>query len=60
MYKWFRKQGFITQIILVMVLLVVLWAALQLVLTLVKMLLPIAILAVLIVGGLWLFDKVRD
>ncbi len=60
MYKWFRKQSFIIQVILVMVALVVMWTALQLLLTLIRMLLPLAIIAVLIVGGLWLFDKVKD
>jgi hypothetical protein len=60
MYEWFRKQAYLTQVILVMVALVILWTALQLVLTLIRMLLPIAILAMLIVGGLWLYDKVKN
>ena len=59
MYKWFHKQGFITQVIVVMVVLFVAWTALQLVMGLIKALLPVAILAVLIVGGLWLYDKVN-
>lgn len=60
MYKWFRKQGVVTQVIVVMVVLFVAWTALQLVLGLIKALLPVAILAVIIVGGLYLFDKFSD
>ncbi len=60
MYKWFRKQGFVTQVIVVMVVLFVAWTAFQLVLGLIKALLPVAILAVVIVGGLYLFDKFSD
>jgi hypothetical protein len=59
MYQWFRKQAYLTQVILVMVALVILWTALQLLLALIRMLLPIAILAMLIVGGLWLYDKLK-
>lgn len=60
MYKWFRKQGFVVQVIVVMVTLFVAWTAMQLVLGLIKALLPLAILAVLIVGVLWLYDKANS
>ena len=60
MYKWFRKRSFVTQVIIVVVVLIAAWTVLQIVLGLIRALLPIAILAVLIVGGLRLFEKVKD
>jgi len=60
MYKRFRDMSLLGQIITVMVVLFVAWLIIQLVVGIIKALIPIAILAVIIVGVLWLFDKVRD
>jgi hypothetical protein len=60
MYERFRSMSLLGQIITVMVVLFVAWLIIQFVVGIIKALIPIAILAVIIVGVLWLFDKVRD
>lgn len=60
MYDRFNKLPFWGRIITVMIVLFVVWMLLQIVLGIVKALIPLAVIATLIVGILWLFDKVRD
>ena len=60
MYERFGNMSLLWQIITVMVVLFVAWLIIQIVLGIVRALIPIAVLAVIIVGVLWLFDKVRD
>lgn len=56
----FNKLPFLGRIVTVMVGLFVTWILLQLVLGLIKALIPLAIVATLIVILLWIFDRVRD
>ena len=56
----FRKLPLWGQIVVVMIVLIVAWSLLQIVLGIVRALIPITILAVIIVGLLWVFDKIRD
>lgn len=60
MYEQFNKLPLWGRIVAVMIVLFVVWVLLQLVLGIVKALIPLAVIATLIVGILWLFDKVRD
>jgi len=60
MYDRFNKLPVWGRILTVMIVLFVAWALLQLVLGIIKALIPLAVIATLIVGILWLFDKVRD
>ncbi len=60
MYERFRALPVLTQVIVMMVLLIAAWVAVQIVLGIVRALIPVAILAVMIVGLMWLFDKVRS
>jgi hypothetical protein len=60
MYNRLRGLSLLNQIIVVMIVLFVLWLMLQIVIGIVKALIPIAFLAVIIVALLWLFDRVRD
>ena len=60
MYERFRGMPTLTQVIVLMVVLVAAWVALQIVLGIVRALIPVAILAMVIVGLMWLFDKTRS
>jgi hypothetical protein len=60
MYKRFRKLPLWGQIIVVMIVLIVAWTLLQMAMGLIRALIPIVILAAIIVGVLWLYDRVRD
>jgi len=60
MYDQFRKQPFLMQVVIVMIALIVSWVVLQFVLGLLRTLIPVAILAAIIVGAIWLFEQVRD
>ena len=60
MYDRFNKLSFWGRIIVMMIVLFVVWLALQLVLGLVQALIPLAFMAVIIVGILWLFEQVRS
>jgi hypothetical protein len=60
MYDRFNKLSFWSRIIVVMIVLFFAWLILQLVLGLVKALIPLAFIAAIIVGILWLFEQVRD
>jgi hypothetical protein len=60
MYERFRKMPLWGQFVIVMIVLIIAWALLQLMMGIIKALFPIAILAVIIVALLHLYDKVRD
>ena len=60
MYERFRGMSPVGQIITVMVVLIVASIAVQMVVGIIRALIPLAFAAVVIVGLLWLFDKVRD
>lgn len=60
MYKRYQQLPVWGRIVAVMVVLFVVWMLLQLVLGIVKALIPLAIVATVIVGALWLFEKVKD
>lgn len=60
MYKRYQQLPIWGRVIAVMVVLFVTWLLLQIVLGIVKALIPLAVIAVVIVGVLWLFEKVRD
>lgn len=59
MYAWFSKQPLVGRVIIVMVLLLVAMAIINIVLGIVKMLIPFAIVALVIVGALTLLDRVK-
>lgn len=60
MYKRYQQLPVWGRIVAVMVVLFVIWLLLQIVLGIVKALIPLAIVATVIVGALWLFEKVKD
>ena len=60
MYERFRGMSPVGQIITVMVVLIVASIAVQMVVGIIRALIPLAFAAAVIVGLLWLFDKVRD
>ena len=60
MLKRLKKLSLLEQIVVVTLLLFLAWVALQLVFALVRTVIPFLILAAIIVGALWLFDKLRD
>lgn len=60
MYKRYQQLPVWGRIIAVMVVLFAIWLLLQIVLGIVKALIPLAITATVIVGVLWLFEKVKD
>ncbi len=60
MYKRYRRLSLRDQVIVTVLVLLVAWLLLQIVIGLVRALIPIVVLAVIIVGLLWLFDRVRD
>lgn len=60
MYDRFRKLSLPAQVIVVMIVLIVAIMLVNIVLGLIRALIPIAVAALVIVGLLWLFDQVRD
>jgi hypothetical protein len=60
MYAQFKELPLWGQIVAVMVLLVVASIVWQIVVGIIRCVIPLAMIAVLIVGALWLFDKVRS
>jgi hypothetical protein len=60
MYDQFHKLPMWGQVVVVVIVLIVAWTLLQIVLGIVRALIPVVILAAIIVGALWLLDKVRD
>ncbi len=60
MYARFNRLPFWGRIIVMMIVLFVVWLALQIVLSIVKALIPLAFMATVIVALLWLFEQVRD
>jgi|GEM_PF-3508985 hypothetical protein len=60
MLKRLKKLSLLEQIVVVTLLLFLAWVALQLVFALIRTVIPFLVLAVIIVGALWLFDKLGD
>jgi len=60
MLKRLKKLSLLEQIVVVTLLLFLAWVALQLVFALIRTVIPFLVLAVIIVGALWLFDKRGD
>lgn len=60
MYARFNKLPFWGRIIVMMVLLFAVWMILQIVIGIVKALIPLAFIAAIIVGILWLFEQLRE
>jgi hypothetical protein len=60
MYDQFHKLPMWGQVVVVVIVLIVAWTLLQIVLGIVRALFPVVILAAIIVGVLWLIEKVRD
>lgn len=60
MYARFNRLPFWGRIVVMMIVLFAVWLILQLALTIVKALIPLAFMATVIVALLWLFEQVRD
>ena len=60
MLKRLKKLSLLEQIVVVTLLLFLAWVALQLVFALIRTVIPFLVLAVIIVGALWLFDKLGN
>lgn len=60
MYERFNKMSFAGRVIVVIVALFLAMIVFNIVLGLIKTLIPFAIIAVLVVGALALFERVRD
>ncbi len=59
MLNRFNNLTPVTRLIIVIILLIVAWMIIRIALGLLKMLLPLVILAAVIVVALWLFEKAR-
>lgn len=57
MLKRLKKLSLLEQIVVVTLLLFLAWIGLQLVFALIRSVIPFLVMAVIIVGLLWLFDK---
>lgn len=60
MLKRLKKLSLLEQIVVVTLALFLAWVALQVVFAIVRTVIPFLVMAVIIVGLLWLFDKVGD
>lgn len=60
MYEQFKALPLWGQIVAVVALLIAASIVLQIVVGIIKCLIPLIVIAVLIVGALWLFDKLRS
>lgn len=59
MYERFRTMSLLGQLIVVMVVLLMASVALQMVVGILKALVPLAFTALIVLGSLWLFDQMR-
>lgn len=59
MYERFRTMSLLGQLIVVMVVLLMASVALQIVVGILKALVPLAFTALIVLGLLWLFDRMR-
>lgn len=60
MLKRLKKLSLLEQIVVVTLALFLAWVALQVVFAIIRTVIPFLVMAVIIVGLLWLFDKVGD
>jgi uncharacterized membrane protein YcaP (DUF421 family) len=60
MLKRLKKLSLLEQVVVVTLALFLAWVALQVVFAIVRTVIPFLVMAVIIVGLLWLFDKVGD
>jgi hypothetical protein len=60
MYERFRAMPVLEQLVVLMVVLLVASVMLQIVLSILKALVPLAFTALIVLGLLWLFDRVRS
>jgi len=60
MLKRLKKLSLLEQIVVVTLALFLAWVALQVVFAIIRTVIPFLVVAVIIVGLLWLFDKVGD
>lgn len=60
MYERFRAMSILGQLVVVMVALLVASVMLQIVLGILKALVPLAFTALIVLGLLWLFDQIRS